>query len=231
MSIDMRSVHFSDANLYATYPAESPALDSDGLQLDASSTSSSEYYTVSPQYNLSPVTSVSARAPSTSSLNQSLSPRPHEDYSDGIHVSLREPPVSFDLGGSAFPSDVFDEHELQASATLNDVSNFMIRSRSLSPNRILEIARQRDILTVDEVLTGIIEFLNQPAEVELKDLWRNNPELARAVDESRMARADERPRLIDWLPLNERVFRGLSSEQKNSADTTVTLRLLKVNSA
>ncbi|KAH0586750.1 hypothetical protein H2248_007961 [Termitomyces sp. 'cryptogamus'] len=155
----------------------------------------------------------------------------HTDYRDGIHVEIREPSVRLNLEDHIVLADYFHESVLNAPATSPYVPVFIISSRSFPWT--INISRQAGgVLTVRNVLDGIMNSLRESATNELSELRRNNHPQFNEVNrrrESRLEREkleDISARRIDWLPLEERVFLGLSSEQGSMPNATE--RRLKV---
>ncbi|KAG6886934.1 hypothetical protein C0995_003104, partial [Termitomyces sp. Mi166 len=151
-------------------------------------------------------------------------------YRDGIHSELREPSMVFDLGSLVHPAVHFNESILSAPATSPYVPSFAITSQSL-PWKITISSQAGCILTVYDVLYGIINFLQRPAAKALAELSQTDWVKFFEVDNRRKRRVekdnldDPSARHIDWLSSEERIFMGLSSEKGSVMDSTE--RILK----
>ncbi|KAH0583351.1 hypothetical protein H2248_008981 [Termitomyces sp. 'cryptogamus'] len=204
-----RSVHFADQVDWAVYSPEAPI-----------SVASSYAVPSNPGHHLS-----------QGSFGQAIHKKSENRYRDGIHTELREPSVIFRLDGHVEPVVLFDRSILHAPATEPYVPSFIISSRSF-PWTITVLPQDGRILTVQDVLYGIINHLQRPAANELDNLWRVDRAHYHEVESRRKRRIKEEKlndtsaRWIDWLPSEEHVFLGLSSEQGSVMDSTE--RILKV---
>ncbi|KAG6901715.1 hypothetical protein C0995_008795 [Termitomyces sp. Mi166 len=156
-------------------------------------------------------------------------------YRDGIHTELREPSVEFSFDSPIAATNSFHESILNAPATSSRVSSIVITSRSLPWRITISRSHESDgVLTVQDILDGIMTSLQRPAARELEDLRQGDWDKFREVEDRRRDRVEQEglddisARQIDWLPLDERVFLGLSREQGSVAGSTE--RILKVTS-